>query len=119
MSFSYKQFYPDSAGPIVESQDFSRLAADRQFERLKKLLDTTKGDIVFGGESDASKKFIAPTVVKNVTFDDALMKSCVLVMLNFRYVTDRVIQCREIFGPILPIIPIKDIQAAIDYINSK
>src|SRR5258707_5287238 len=119
LSCSYKEFYPDSTGPIVESQDFARLAADRHFERLKRLLDATKGELVFGGETDASKKFISPTAVKNVTFDDALMESCVLIVVEFYDNTNRVLRYRELFGPVLPIVPIKDIQAAIDYVNSK
>ncbi|KAF8332822.1 NAD-aldehyde dehydrogenase [Cantharellus anzutake] len=94
----HRDFYPQNS--VAESPDFSRLAADRHFERVKKLLNATKGEIVLGGEMDASQKFIAPTIVKNVTFEDSLMEE-------------------ELFGPVLPIIPIKDVQTAIDYINSK
>lgn len=52
-----------------------------------------------GGDTDAAQKFIAPTVVKDVKFDDALMS-------------------QEIFGPILPILPVKDIDEAISRINA-
>ncbi|KAG8881405.1 hypothetical protein FRB97_009600 [Tulasnella sp. 331] len=90
---TYTEFYPDGA---ARSQSFSRIIARGHFDRLKDILDETDGDIVCGGGTDASQLFIAPTIVKNVKLDDALMKA-------------------EIFGPILPIIPVKDYQDAIDY----
>jgi aldehyde dehydrogenase (NAD+)/aldehyde dehydrogenase (NAD(P)+) len=43
------------------------------FNRIKGLLDNTKGTIVFGGEMDEATKFIAPTVVRDVPTDDSLM----------------------------------------------
>jgi acyl-CoA reductase-like NAD-dependent aldehyde dehydrogenase len=46
---------------------------DSHFQRLTSLLDKSNGTIVLGGESDASKKYIAPTVVKDVQPDDSLM----------------------------------------------
>ena len=64
------------------------------------MLDDTKGEIVIGGETDASQKFIAPTVVKNVTPEDALMG-------------------QEIFGPIIPIIPVKNVDEAIALVNRR
>ncbi|KAG8862640.1 hypothetical protein FRB96_001199 [Tulasnella sp. 330] len=90
---TYSDFYPEGA---AKSQSFSRIVARSHFDRLKGIIDNTKGDLVCGGETDASQLFIAPTIVKNVKVDDALMKA-------------------EIFGPILPIIPVKDYQEAIDY----
>ena len=44
--------------------------------RLKSLLDQTKGKVVFGGQVDPEDKFMSPTVVTDVTLDDALMKVC-------------------------------------------
>jgi aldehyde dehydrogenase (NAD+) len=64
------KFYPEStATPGV----FSRLITPQAFNRVKALLDSTKGTIVFGGETDEATKFIAPTVVKDVSTDDSLM----------------------------------------------
>ncbi|KAG8992632.1 hypothetical protein FRB94_011418 [Tulasnella sp. JGI-2019a] len=93
---TYKEFYPDGA---EKSDSLSRIVADTHFNRLKGLLDKTEGEIVCGGETDAKTRFIAPTIVKNVKVDDPLMKA-------------------EIFGPILPIIPIKDYQEALDHVNA-
>ncbi len=43
------------------------------FKRVYGLLQSTKGTIAFGGQTDESTKSIAPTVVKDVSFEDALM----------------------------------------------
>lgn len=43
------------------------------FDRVKKLLDNTKGTVVIGGETDRETKYVAPTIVRNVGPDDALM----------------------------------------------
>lgn len=70
LSNRYKAFYPDGA---KNSKSFSRLATDLHFTRVKKMLDGTKGKIVIGGEVDASQKFIAPTIVRDVSLSDSLM----------------------------------------------
>lgn len=66
----HDQFYPD--GPAT-SDSFSRIVSPRHFNRIKGLLDNSKGTIVVGGETDADKKYIAPTILKDVKFDDSLM----------------------------------------------
>ncbi|XP_044739383.1 aldehyde dehydrogenase, dimeric NADP-preferring-like [Chrysoperla carnea] len=83
---------------IKESPDYGRIINDRNFQRIKKLYDAKK--VAYGGDSDPSDKFIAPTILTNVSPNDAVMQE-------------------EIFGPILPIIPVKDAQEAIDFINSR
>ncbi|EKM75339.1 hypothetical protein AGABI1DRAFT_46604 [Agaricus bisporus var. burnettii JB137-S8] len=93
---SMDNFYPESvATPGV----FSRLVTPQAFNRIKGLLDNTKGTIVIGGEMDEATKFIAPTIVKDVPTNDSLMNE-------------------EIFGPVLPIVPVKDVEEAIAYVNS-
>ncbi|KXN84054.1 Aldehyde dehydrogenase, dimeric NADP-preferring [Leucoagaricus sp. SymC.cos] len=90
------KFYPESvATPGV----FSRMVTPQAFKRVKGLLDNTKGKIVLGGETDEATKFIAPTIVRDVAVDDSLMSE-------------------EIFGPVLPIIPVKDVEEAIAYVNN-
>lgn len=67
-----------------ETSDFSHILNERGFERLKNLLETTKGSIT-GGVCNAKSLFVSPTIVSNVDWNDALMTN-------------------EIFGPILPIL---------------
>ncbi|KDQ58413.1 hypothetical protein JAAARDRAFT_128720, partial [Jaapia argillacea MUCL 33604] len=95
----YHSFYP--SGP-AESNSFARIITVNHAERIKRLLDSSKGTIVVGGpgECDASKKYIAPTIVKDVGADDSLMSE-------------------EIFGPVLPIVPVKDLDEAIKFANAR
>ena len=52
------------------------------FQRVKGLLDATKGEVVIGGETVEEYKFIAPTIVKDVTGEDSLMSEYVLLIKN-------------------------------------
>lgn len=68
----YCEFYPD--GP-EKSDSFSRIVRESSHaQRIKNLFDNTKGKIVFGGEVDVAKKNVAPTLVRNVSGDDSLMR---------------------------------------------
>lgn len=42
--------------------------------RIKRLIDESKGTIVFGGQADVPQRYIAPTLVKDVKADDVLMQ---------------------------------------------
>ncbi|XP_065902349.1 aldehyde dehydrogenase family 3 member B1-like [Dysidea avara] len=55
---------------------------------------------VMGGESDKDDLYIAPTLITDVKNVDAIMED-------------------EIFGPILPIVTVDDLDGATDYINAK
>jgi aldehyde dehydrogenase (NAD+) len=94
---TYKSFYPESAkAPEV----YARIVTSQAFKRVKSLLDNTKGEVVFRGETDAETKSIAPTVIKNVSVDDSPMSE-------------------EVFGPLLPIVPVKDVDEAINFVNER
>lgn len=92
-----KSFYPD--GPL-KSDSYARIANDAHFKRIKGLLDDTKGEIAIGGETDPAQRYIAPTIVKNVSPEDALMG-------------------QEIFGPIIPIVSVKNVDDAIASVNTR
>lgn len=66
--------------------------------RIVGLLESVREKIVAGGESDASERYIAPTIIDNVSSDDSVMTN-------------------EIFGPLLPIVPVDNIQKAIEFVN--
>jgi aldehyde dehydrogenase (NAD+) len=72
MSPRYAKFYPSSAPPTSPGT-YSRLVTPEAFTRVSNLLKNTKGTIVLGGDTDTSMKYIAPTVVKDVKWDDSLM----------------------------------------------
>ncbi|NWW42640.1 AL3B1 dehydrogenase, partial [Pedionomus torquatus] len=81
-----------------ESPDFGRIGGDKHFQRLQALLGS--GQVVIGGESDEAERYIAPTVLVDVEPSDPVMQE-------------------EIFGPILPIVTVANVEEAIDFINSR
>ncbi|KAI0692887.1 NAD-dependent aldehyde dehydrogenase [Cytidiella melzeri] len=95
---AYDTFFPD--GNPAKSDSFSRMVTEAHANRVKKYVDDSKGTIVFGGDANVQEKYIAPTVLKDVTLDDATMQE-------------------EIFGPVLPIIPVKDVDEAISIVNER
>ncbi|MEM6255786.1 MAG: aldehyde dehydrogenase [Cyanobacteria bacterium P01_D01_bin.156] len=82
----------------AQSADLSRIINQRQFERLTGLLDS--GTVLLGGQTDASTRYIAPTILDNVTWDADVMQD-------------------EIFGPILPVLTYEHLDEAIDCINAR
>ncbi len=83
-----------------ESEDFGRIVNGRHFNRLAQLIQTHEAKIILGGETDATDRYIAPTLIDNVVSSDAIM-------------------AEEIFGPILPIMTYQNLDEAIQYIQSK
>jgi aldehyde dehydrogenase (NAD+) len=95
MSAVIREFYGDDP---KQSPDFARIVNERHHARLTGLL--TGADIVTGGDSDVKARYIAPTILKNVREDDAVMQE-------------------EIFGPILPVISVPSIDSAIAFVNRR
>lgn len=75
-----------------DSEHYTRIINDRNFDRLINLIDQEK--VFFGGKYDAAKRFIEPTIMNNITWDDAVMQE-------------------EIFGPILPVLTFKNFNEAL------
>ena len=69
-SWRYKEFYPNGT---TEPGSVARLPNHGNFDRVKNLLDNTKGTVILGGDTDRETKYIAPTIVRNVGPDDSLM----------------------------------------------
>ncbi|MEU6385953.1 aldehyde dehydrogenase family protein [Streptomyces bauhiniae] len=80
------------------SPEYGRIINERHFDRLSGLLDS--GRVAVGGGSDRTHKYIAPTVLADVAPDAPVMRE-------------------EIFGPILPIVTVPDLDAAVDFINDR
>ena len=92
---SVKDFYGSDP---QQSGDFARISSPRHFSRLKAML--TSGKIAIGGESDERQRYIAPTVLVDVTASDSVMQE-------------------EIFGPILPVLTVDSIDEAINFVNAR
>jgi len=82
-----------------KSPDFGRIVNARHHRRLLKLLPGS-GELVTGGQADENERYIAPTLLRNVPADSPVMAD-------------------EIFGPILPVLKVKDIGQAIQLINAR
>ena len=90
-----REFYPKGTR---DSPDYGRIINERQFQRLKGMLDATEGKIVIGGAMDAASKYLDITVVVVSEPTDALL-------------TD------ESFGPLIPLLPVDNLDQAIRIAN--
>jgi len=81
----------------AKSPDYGRIVNDRQFERLTGMLGS--GTAAVGGDHDAETRYLAPTVLTDVAPESPAM-------------------AEEIFGPILPILPVDGLDDAIRFIRA-
>lgn len=81
----------------LENPDYGKIVNEKHFNRLKGLINEEK--TVWGGKSDEKEKRIEPTVMVDVSWEDAVMGE-------------------EIFGPILPILTYKTLDEAVLVIES-
>ncbi|KAF9424722.1 hypothetical protein HW555_000023 [Spodoptera exigua] len=96
-----KKILQEWYGPDPQkSPDFARIINSRHFSRLQALVDASKDKIAVGGSYDANDKFIELTILTNVVASDKIMQD-------------------EIFGPILPIVPVENAYEAIKFINER
>jgi len=79
------------------SESYGRIINERHFDRLSALLQS--GTVAAGGQSERGSKYIAPTILTEVDADSAIMQE-------------------EIFGPILPVLRVGNLDEAIKFIRS-
>lgn len=82
----------------AQSEDYCRIITEHHFDRLSALIDPEK--VIFGGQTNREERYIAPTILDAVTWDDPVMQD-------------------EIFGPILPILTYTHLDDAIAQINAR
>ncbi len=87
-----KQF---TIAPLT-NEDYGKIINKKHFEKIVSLIDKNK--VVHGGKYDENTLKIEPTVMDNVTFDDAIMQE-------------------EIFGPVLPVLEFESIDTVIKTVN--
>ncbi len=88
---------------LAANPDYSSIVNAAQYGRLRSYLDQAHAagaQIVELAAGDAGKRILPPTLVLDAREDLALMQD-------------------EIFGPILPLVAIDSVDAAIDYINAR
>ncbi len=90
-----EDFYPHSENI---NENYVQIVNERNFNRLAQLIPTDK--IYHGGEVNPENRSIAPTLLRNIGFEDHIMQD-------------------EIFGPILPIIAFENLEDVIKKVKEK
>ena len=81
----------------LKNPNYGKIINEKHFERILGLINGEK--LVYGGQSEPESLRIAPTVLNNITWDDAVMGA-------------------EIFGPLLPILTFDTLDEALDTVES-
>ncbi len=90
-----RQFYGDDPR---QSPDYGRIVNERHHQRLVRLLEGCS--VMHGGEHDPASRYIAPTLLRGMRPDSAVMTE-------------------EIFGPLLPVLPVDSIGDALSFVNAR
>ena len=80
-------------------EDYPKIVSDSHFERLRALAE--EGETLYGGAiDDEERRQIQPTLLGDVPKEATIMRE-------------------EIFGPLLPVVPVADLDEAIGRVNAK
>ncbi len=82
----------------LDQNSFGKIIHERHFDRLKHLIDPHK--VIYGNQSDKKHLYLSPTLLDNVTWNDAIMSE-------------------EIFGPLLPILSFDSMDECIEALRRK
>lgn len=89
-----EEFYADLSS---RTKSYTHIINKEAYDNIKKIIESTEGDIVLGGKTDGDSCFIPPTLINNVDWDDSTMRE-------------------EIFGPVLPVVGYTDLVNAISHV---
>ena len=78
-----------------QSKDYGRIITQDHFERISGYL--SQGEVLYGGHADSEERYIQPTILGSIKQGADVMQD-------------------EIFGPILPLIPIESLDEAVSFI---
>ncbi|AJH14664.1 aldehyde dehydrogenase [Myroides profundi] len=90
------EIYPQDSRTLPSH--YLQIINTHHFDRLVRLIDPQK--VCYGGFIDREKRFISPTILDNVVWEDSVMQE-------------------EIFGPILPIIAFESLDEVIEKVKEK
>ena len=77
------RFYIKKFDYQKNAEHYTKIINEKNFQRLRGFIEREK--IYYGGETDEQNLYIQPTILNNVSWDDAVMQE-------------------EIFGPVLPVL---------------
>ncbi|RUO40644.1 aldehyde dehydrogenase family protein [Pseudidiomarina aestuarii] len=81
-----------------QASDYGRIVNEQHWQRLVGYL--SDGTVAHGGNYEREERYIEPTILTSVAADSAVMQE-------------------EIFGPILPVLPVNNLAEAIDFIQRR
>lgn len=82
------------------SPDLPRMIHPRHLDRMADLLRAPGATVAYGGEIDAATRYVAPTLLTEVDPGARVMQE-------------------EIFGPLLPVLRVPDMEAAVAFVNTR
>ena len=96
-------FYGSNPDEWIKNPDYARMIDDAAYGRVSKLLEgsiVAGARLALGGVTDASGRYIAPTILTGVTPEMSVMSE-------------------EIFGPILPVLTFRNLEEAIALVRRR
>ena len=88
---------------VSQSPLYGRIINEGHWNRVCSYLkDVSEAQVLYGGESDRSTRYISPTLVDVNSAD-----------------LDKPLMTDEIFGPVLPIYTVRSMDEAIDFVNAR
>ena len=90
-------FFAREVGKVMIAQNYGKIINEKHFNRIQNLIDPAK--VICGGNARPETLQIEPTVMDQVTFEDAVMQE-------------------EIFGPVMPVLTFDSIEEVIRKVNS-
>jgi len=87
----------------LEDPELPKIITQKHFERLSAFVDgrnAANGSVAFGGSTNPATRQIEPTLLDSPAPDSPVMSE-------------------EIFGPVMPVIPVEDMNAAVAYVLSR
>ena len=95
-----KVFYQENP---LENPNLPKIITQKHFERVSAFVDgsnPSNGKVIFGGTRNPATRQICPTILDGATPDSPVMSE-------------------EIFGPVLPILTVKNLDEVIDFVRSR
>ena len=83
---------------VAQSQHYGRLVSEKAFDRVTGYL--TDGEILVGGTTDRTERYIEPTLLEVRSEDVAVMQE-------------------EIFGPVLPLMTFESLDEAVEFVAAR
>lgn len=82
----------------MQSPDFARMISEHDAQRVASYILPEK--VVHGGRSDIKARYVEPTILYPSTWDDPALQ-------------------QEVFGPVLPVMPYRDLKEIVDIMKRK